>query len=416
MKAITAITFLATPHRGTHLAQTLNRILQSSIITSSKQYVTDLMSNSLTLQKLNEQFRHIVPKLDIVSFYETQPTAVGLKNTRVMVLEKDSSVLGYPGETSKALDADHHGVAKYDSPSDPNYVTVRNVLRSIMMKIAATRLPGGTSSTNGRVWDLKELLSLQEHPDTDYILFQDQRARGTNDWILADENFLKWINTEDPMSRTLWLHGGPATGKSVLSSFIVNHLVKQGKTCQYFYIRFGDQAKRSFSLILCSIVYQMTQDLPQLSERLVQLANEGIDFSTAGARTIWERIFKSILFHLDSQNPAYWVIDGLDEADDSRTILRTMLDIGPSSTPIRILFTSRRTMPIQNAFGKFARTNSLTELSIEGHVEDFQAYIRHELCIPGTEEFKLVIQQRLLDEAGNNFLVSRTRDYFCFSC
>lgn len=54
IKSISAITFLATPHRGTQLAQTLNRILQSSMVTNAKQYVADLASNSLTLQKLNE--------------------------------------------------------------------------------------------------------------------------------------------------------------------------------------------------------------------------------------------------------------------------------------------------------------------------------------------------------------------------
>ena len=52
-----------------------------------------------------------------------------------MVLERDSSVLGYPGEISKALDADHHGVCKYDSPEDPLYVTVRNVLKSLVSKV-----------------------------------------------------------------------------------------------------------------------------------------------------------------------------------------------------------------------------------------------------------------------------------------
>jgi hypothetical protein len=84
IKAISAITFLATPHRGTTLAQTLNRILDSIMITNSKQYVADLMKNSLTLQKLNEQFRHIAPRLDIVSFYETLPTPIGLKRARVV--------------------------------------------------------------------------------------------------------------------------------------------------------------------------------------------------------------------------------------------------------------------------------------------------------------------------------------------
>jgi hypothetical protein len=51
-----------------------------------------------------------------------------------MVLEKDSSVLGYPGEISEPLDADHHGVCKYFSPSDPRYVAVRNVLRTLIVK------------------------------------------------------------------------------------------------------------------------------------------------------------------------------------------------------------------------------------------------------------------------------------------
>jgi hypothetical protein len=77
VKAICAITFLATPHRGTSLALTLNRILDTFMV-HSKQYISDLSKNSLTLQKLNEQFRHIAPRLDIVSFYETQPTPTGV--------------------------------------------------------------------------------------------------------------------------------------------------------------------------------------------------------------------------------------------------------------------------------------------------------------------------------------------------
>jgi hypothetical protein len=52
-----------------------------------------------------------------------------------MVLERDSSILGYPGEISKALVADHHGVCKYDSRQDPNYVAVRNVLKSLVSKL-----------------------------------------------------------------------------------------------------------------------------------------------------------------------------------------------------------------------------------------------------------------------------------------
>jgi hypothetical protein len=84
VKAISAIIFLATPHRGSNLASVLSRILPSTVSGNSKKYIAELVKNSVTLQKLNEQFRHIVPRLDIVSFYETQPTSIGLKNVRVV--------------------------------------------------------------------------------------------------------------------------------------------------------------------------------------------------------------------------------------------------------------------------------------------------------------------------------------------
>ncbi len=48
-----------------------------------------------------------------------------------MVLDKESSILGYPGEISKSLNADHHDVCKYISREDANYVGVRNALQTL---------------------------------------------------------------------------------------------------------------------------------------------------------------------------------------------------------------------------------------------------------------------------------------------
>jgi hypothetical protein len=84
IEAVSAILFLSTPHRGTNLAEILNRILQASFISAPKQYISDLTKNSLSLQKLNEQFRHVAPKLDIVSFYETQTTPVGFNRNQIV--------------------------------------------------------------------------------------------------------------------------------------------------------------------------------------------------------------------------------------------------------------------------------------------------------------------------------------------
>lgn len=78
VESISAILFLATPHRGTNLAELLNRMLFVSF-QSTKDFIVDLSKSSATLEEINEQFRHVAQKLSIFSFYETLPTYVGPK-------------------------------------------------------------------------------------------------------------------------------------------------------------------------------------------------------------------------------------------------------------------------------------------------------------------------------------------------
>ena len=76
--ATQAILFLSTPHRGTNLAEALNRILSVSMFNHTpKQYIAELKRNSPALEDINEQFRHIAPSLKIMSFFETLQTPIG---------------------------------------------------------------------------------------------------------------------------------------------------------------------------------------------------------------------------------------------------------------------------------------------------------------------------------------------------
>ncbi|KXG51211.1 uncharacterized protein PGRI_067830 [Penicillium griseofulvum] len=380
-------------------------VKESTHISNSKLYISELSRDSFTLQKLNEQFRHIAPRLDIVSFYETQPTSLGLKGARVMILEKDSSVLGYPGETSKALDADHHNVCKYDSPGDPNYITVRNVLKSIVSKIIAKSPGTRLSITNERgVRDLKISLAISDLPDLDYLFFQDQWTEGTNSWFLEQKPYSKWLDKTNSSPCILWVTGGPATGKSVLSTFVIKSLLTEGSCCQYFFIRFADMKKRSLGLLLRSIAYQISQNILDFRTKLAELADEGIDFETADPKTIWERVFKSILFRMDCKIPLYWVIDGLDEAVDARSAMKLFQDLGMSSVPIKVAIFSRKTPDITTAMKKIPSSVRQETVSIEGHPEDIYAHIRQELNLSGTDDFKERIVQRIVEGARNNFL------------
>lgn len=405
VEAISAIIFLSTPHRGTNLAETLNRILQASIISSSKQFISELTKNSSTLQKLNEQFRHIAPKLDIVSFYETQMTPIGINKNKIMVLERDSSVLGYPGEISKALDADHHGVCKYDSPEDPLYVTVRNVLKSLISKFP----PPGTlnpavASKHEDLREVETLLAVSEPPDTDYVFFRDRWAPNTCDWILDQKAFVEWMQSETGASRILWLYGPAASGKSVLSSYIINHLAEVGLPCQYFFVRFLDQGKRSVANLLRSLAFQIAQSLPTFREGIRRLVVEATKLNNADAQTTWNRVFKSVLFKLRYDVPLYWVIDGLEESDDPRILIRLLADVEHSSVPIRVLIVSRRTQGLVSSFQRLSKGVQLDIVPYESNPNDIQRFVDQELDVSGDADFRVFVVEQILERARGNFL------------
>jgi hypothetical protein len=131
--------FLATPHRGSDLAQSLNNLLRSSITHNSRAYISNIERNSEALLVLNDSFRHVVENLQLWSFHETIETSMGPRSA--LIVKRDSAVLGYPGEHVGSIHADHRSVCKFKQPSDPNYITVRNCFAAIIDRITKKRAP-----------------------------------------------------------------------------------------------------------------------------------------------------------------------------------------------------------------------------------------------------------------------------------
>jgi triacylglycerol esterase/lipase EstA (alpha/beta hydrolase family) len=81
--------FLATPHRGSNLAATLNNILCISGI-GRRAYVSGLESQSELMRVLNDQFRVHYQGIHLHTFYESQPTPpLG------MIVDVESATLGW---------------------------------------------------------------------------------------------------------------------------------------------------------------------------------------------------------------------------------------------------------------------------------------------------------------------------------
>lgn len=240
--SISAIIFLATPHRGSNLAEALSRVV-SATMQSPRSFVTDLHRGSTALEELNEQFRHIAPRLSIWSFYETVTTSIGPK--KLLILDKDTAVLGYPGEISKALDANHQSVCKYSSTSDINYVSVRNAIRQWVSECCTLRdeikptLDLPASVTTGARLKLQDLFRGCATSEDDYIALRQLWIPNTCHWFLKEPKVQSWL-ADTEASPVLWYNAPPASGKSVLSAFVVNHLRETQRKCQYFFFKYSE--------------------------------------------------------------------------------------------------------------------------------------------------------------------------------
>ena len=223
-------------------------------------------------------------------------------------------------------------------------------------------------------------------------------------WILEQSVFSDWMQDLTARPRVLWLHGPAANGKSVLSSFIINHLAQLGASCQYFFVRFGDQSKRSLSTLLRSLAYQLAQSLPSFRHGVVRLVEEATKLDTANAQTIWLRIFKSVLFKIRLATPVYWVIDGLDESEDPRSLIKLVSEVDVANLPVRILVVSRKTQGLTSSFQKLAKDVHLDVIAYEGNPTDIRQFVDQELEVSGDERFQNYVKREVLQRAGGNFL------------
>lgn len=133
---ISAMVFLATPHHGSNLAATLNNILRVSIVHGSRPYLSDLERSRTneTLKQLNDFFRHHCNDLILYSYFETVESKIGMGSS-TLIVDRDSSVMGYPGERISLLNADHRGICKFRTPNDANYLIITDAFQTINAEI-----------------------------------------------------------------------------------------------------------------------------------------------------------------------------------------------------------------------------------------------------------------------------------------
>ena len=254
---------------------------------------------------------------------------------------------------------------------------------------------------------IEKVFSDNQGLEDDFTFLRQRWMPGTCEWILAEPNFKLWL---DDASRSCiaWLNAPPASGKSILSTYVVNHVHNLGHYCQYFMINFRDSTKRSPAGLLKSIGLQMAEDIPEFRQKIVKLSREGVTLERKDARFTWHKIFTSVLSQIVLPSPLYWVIDALDESESPEFLLEVLQDIPTFQTPVHVFITSRRTESLFLAFERLSVSVPVDVIQKEDHVEitsDIRKYVESEMrLMRGTKEVKLQVRNSILHRANGNFL------------
>jgi fungal STAND N-terminal Goodbye domain/NACHT domain len=223
---------------------------------------------------------------------------------------------------------------------------------------------------------------------------------GTGDWLLHEEVFSSWM---DNISTVLWIFGGPGTGKSYLSTWIIKQFEEnpdRKPLVGYFYVKENNESLRDANTILKTLAWQITDQNRDFKRHAIKVCGERS--KTVTAVDTWEALFADYFIkNAKSDRNATLIIDGLDEAtpETRQTLLQIVKDlvtpaVDATKPAIQFAIIGRASLRGDMDF-KLLEKLSYVEVSRLKNQNDIDSYIKKRL-----EEFQLLHEMRKMKPNG----------------
>jgi Cdc6-like AAA superfamily ATPase len=177
---------------------------------------------------------------------------------------------------------------------------------------------------------------------------------------------------------SLWLHGIPGCGKSVLSSTIIRDLqqTSDGTECTllYFYFNFNDSRKQTFDQLVRTVIFQLYQQHIGCRKVLDQLYGSCRDGGEQPQLKALETTLHSMIAETDGVSI---VLDALDECQTRRELLPWLQSLNQES--VRVLVTSRKEGDIESSLMKWMSPTSVVSIQHTAVDNDIRAVVRSRL-------------------------------------
>ncbi len=176
-------------------------------------------------------------------------------------------------------------------------------------------------------------------------------------------------------AKVFWLTGAPGVGKSAIAAWIREH---RREVAAFHFCDIYSEEKRNPAKLVCSIVYQLTTQLPEYEARLARLDLESIVQEYHEAYTLFDKLLVQLLadaFPVPDR-PIVVLIDALDEATSDRRneIVRFLSQCADKTPPwMRFLVTSRPEPEITASFQ--ALSPYILDTSREENINDLRRYL-----------------------------------------
>lgn len=348
-------------------------------------------------------------------------------------MEKGSAILGYPQEHSSPLAADHHGICKFASDTHENYICLKSVLKMMRSKVltraghstdqplqaptsisslryrpAQEGLDEGRSENAETAKELRDILGVLDSTNTEYNASKAQKFEGSCQWLPLKQSYQDRVESDAPNRPIFLLTGPPATGKSILSSFVVDWVesLSMDTSCQYHFFISNHQIKRTVSYCLRAIAFQLATKYPVVREALFRLRDEtNATFERQSSKDVWEKVFQGIILRISFEDDLFWVLDALDESDAPDSLYDMLLKIN-SATPIKVFVTSRNNRQMSNVL--YTSTDKVAHEALEpaDTLQDIRDCVTTAVraSIPQDQESRNEVIEQILTKANGSFL------------
>ena len=241
-------------------------------------------------------------------------------------------------------------------------------------------------------------------PSINYRMAREKRHRDTGCWLLDSPIFQDWKNRAHTF---LWLHGKAGSGKTILSSTAIRHLVEVKESSSvvlYFYFDFQIREKQTLGSFLSSAVNQIfdrSSESFEIAEKVFKANNEGR--SKPSVRELKEALRQM----LGTFTSVYMVLDALDECEEKESLLEHLEDILEwNQEGVHIFATSRPHPDIEDSLNPIVTG----KISLEENVvsSDIVRFVRDRLqndakLSKWSEDIRNEIENALTDGANGMF-------------